>query len=57
MQQQEMHKKMVDNGLLTSCINCEHWHPKTEQCGLFNQRPPVPVIVYGCPEWQFDIPF
>ena len=57
MQQQEMHKKMVDNGLLTSCINCEHFDKKARICTKYKVEPPAEVIVYGCPEWEFDIPF
>jgi hypothetical protein len=58
MHQQEMHKKMITNGLLSSCINCMHWSGmKTEMCEKFKTRPPLTVIVYGCPEWEHEIPF
>lgn len=57
MQQQQMHKKMVENGLLTSCISCEHWNAKDERCEKYKVRPPTNVIVLGCDEWVWDIPF
>lgn len=52
-----MHKKMVRNFLLSSCLNCEHWDKKPEQCRKFGMKPPLEVIVYGCAEWEQDIPF
>jgi hypothetical protein len=57
MKDQEMHKKMVNNGLLPSCINCIEWIKKEEMCGKYNVRPPVEIIVYGCESWDMGIPF
>lgn len=57
MHEQEMHKKMVKNFLLSSCINCINWDNKPEECVKFKQRPPAEVIVLGCAEWEQDIPF
>lgn len=57
MQQQQMHKKMVENGLLTSCVSCEFWDKKADACGKHFARPPIEVIVYGCKDWVWDIPF
>ena len=39
-----------------SCIQCEHWKDKKEECKLFKQRPPAKVIVNGCKYHKF-IPF
>lgn len=47
---------MVVNGLLPSCLNCDHWLDKAEVCDKYG-RPPAVVIVYGCPEWDEGIPF
>lgn len=47
------------NYLYQSCINCEWFQEKTEQCFLVKQRPPAKVIVFGCEKWieQDEIPF
>lgn len=63
----ELHKKLIDNGIVPSCISCEHWGmnhgsvtgkpPKEEICRLYNIRPPATVITLGCKDWDWDIPF
>lgn len=47
------------NYLYQSCINCENFNDKTEQCYLAKTRPPAKVIVYGCEKWieKDTIPF
>lgn len=66
---QLLHKKLIEDGTCKSCLNCEHWSENSigvqyktkpagqEVCGLYNQKPPADVIVFGCPSWVFDIPF
>lgn len=40
------------------CINCENFNETLELCKLANQRPPIRVILFGCPKWEFNgIPF
>lgn len=42
-----------------SCITCEHFDEKNENCKIVNQRPPARVIVFGCDSWynKDEIPF
>jgi hypothetical protein len=44
---------------LPCCPNCDHWDKDAELCRYkdLNQRPPAPVIAFGC--WAFvnDVPF
>lgn len=54
-----------------TCLNCIHWHKRTEidmrvdpptrtevtDCGMFNAMPPPHIIVSGCKDHEFDIPF
>ena len=41
----------------TSCLDCEHFRERKELCVLYNQRPPVRVLVNGCPSFSENIPF
>lgn len=31
-----------------TCLNCDNFNEITEQCKLWNSRPPARVIVFGC---------
>lgn len=46
---------------LQNCLNCANWQvgtPKSpEGCLLYRQMPPPRVIVHGCEQHEFDIPF
>lgn len=52
---------------LPCCPNCVNWNPKTELCGYdatapnriaaTPQRPPAPVIAFGCWAFDHDVPF
>lgn len=60
----KLHEKMVENGILPSCISCEHFggalmHKKDTPglCHLYNARPPDRTIVFGCPSFVWDLPF
>ena len=48
----------INAGPAPSCVNCLHFQPEGELCGLAGQRPPARDIANGCPSWEFDdIPF
>jgi hypothetical protein len=41
-----------------TCVHCLQFDPKTEGCHMAGgQRPPAPVIAFGCPKFEDDIPF
>ena len=40
-----------------TCLNCEFFDEKIENCKLFNARPPIKIIVTGCEGHTYDIPF
>lgn len=54
-----LHKEMVEQLIVPSCINCEHWAPtETGGCLLFEgAQPPPGIVVLGCEHWEPDIPF
>lgn len=51
----KLQKLHLDAGYFASCVNCGF--RDGEQCGKFNQRPPMEYIALGCEYWQIDIPF
>lgn len=53
----EFQDKLIARQYWQSCLNCVHWESQTETCIQFNARPPAPVIVCGCRDYQADIPF
>lgn len=50
-------QKLHAQGLIHSCLTCEHFDEASETCHVYKQRPPARVIAYGCPSWIDDIPF
>lgn len=50
-------KYLIASDRAHTCINCVNWHGTTELCDKYKARPPAPTIVYGCKDWQPDIPF
>jgi hypothetical protein len=53
-----LHMALIENGVIAGCLNCENYDAKAERCHLFPTEPlPTVVIVYGCPKWDFMIPF
>lgn len=47
--------------LLQNCLNCVHWQKgdatEPKGCSKYRQLPPPEVIVHGCEQHDFDIPF
>lgn len=52
-----LHEQLLTHGILHSCVNCEEWNEERSVCDKFATLPPPDVIVYGCPEWNIEIPF
>ena len=40
-----------------TCLTCDHFDEKAEQCGLYKARPPARVIAFGCPSYVNEVPF
>jgi hypothetical protein len=40
-----------------TCINCEEWSNKAEECVLYRIKPPLMVMITGCEKWTPSIPF
>ncbi len=53
----ELHKKMVNNGLVPCCLSCEHFNERRHYCDKFQAYPPAETIVFGCEHWDMGIPF
>ena len=47
----------VKLGHWSTCLNCVHFHRPTAGCTLYNQTPPLEVVVVGCPGWDQEVPF
>lgn len=52
-------ERMIDEGWLRSCLNCDHFDKVKELCMFANygQRPPAKIIVSGCENHSDLIPF
>lgn len=53
----DFQKQIVTQQVWSSCLNCEEWDKKVEQCGHFKAKPPLEVVVHGCSLWYGEIPF
>lgn len=53
----EFQERIIGSQNWTTCLNCVYWDKKEELCTTFSTRPPLTVVVVGCPEWLGDIPF
>lgn len=53
----EFQDKMVKRELWQCCTNCLNFTEATEICINHNSRPPAYIIVSGCKDHEFDIPF
>lgn len=49
-----LHKTLIDNASLPSCINCDHFEITNEYCKKFNAHPPVETIVFSCGVANWD---
>jgi len=56
-QECKLHEELIYCGIVRSCLNCELFNRDLETCQLAGARPPVKVVVFGCPKWTLDIPF
>ena len=58
---ENFHEKLVVKQLVKSCYNCEHFDKEdlggSETCVIWSVRPPAKVIVFGCADWEGEIPF
>ena len=56
-------KSMVENGLrriietdvrypFKTCLNCDHFEEKLENCKIWKTRPPARVIAFGCDKFD-----
>lgn len=52
----EFQQGLIDNANITTCTNCEYWESKSG-CQKWEMMPPPEVLVVGCEEWMFKIPF
>lgn len=65
-----LHESLIADGILTSCQNCEYSKEvlieskasefltfATLKCTKWNSIPPHKIQVFGCPDWEWDIPF
>ena len=53
----ELQNSLIKSDSITTCTNCEEWDKDKQLCNKYKVLPPAEVIVTGCPEWMFTIPF
>lgn len=57
----QRHAASLGAQILQNCLNCVHWQKgdanKPQGCTKYRQLPPPDVIVHGCEQHDFDIPF
>lgn len=55
-QKKQLLQALIKDAIVQSCLNCENFDK--ERCKLAPSIPlPARVVVFGCKEWQMDIPF
>lgn len=55
---EKVHRFLIASEAFKSCLNCDHWDAKVEQCKKYNARPPAETIVFSCGNaWEAFIPF
>lgn len=50
-------EKLIEKQLITSCLTCVNFNEGMEVCVIAQARPPIRVLVLGCPSWSEDLPF
>jgi len=53
----EIQKLAIEFDRIQTCTNCQHWNKQSQRCDEFKMLPPAEVIVTGCEEWIYIIPF
>lgn len=51
-----VHRYLVDQQVLPTCLNCSQFNKETNLCLLAGVQPPPEVLVFGCERWD-NIPF
>jgi len=56
--QDELHRALIQDCIVHSCLNCEQFNAEKERCTHAPEHPlPTTVVVYGCKSWEPSIPF
>lgn len=55
-QAQVLHRFLVRQGAVSTCMNCCHYQPNGN-CEVAQAVPPAEVLVFGCPSWDNILPF
>lgn len=50
-----LHREFIAQQKMHSCINCHYF--EEDKCSKWDALPPPEIIVYGCIEWEGEIPF
>lgn len=53
----EIQKLAIQFDRIQTCTNCTNWDKLNQRCNEFKILPPAEVIVTGCEEWIYIIPF
>jgi len=57
-EENNLHKALVQQLVVRSCLNCENFDEKQETCSLTQgKKPPATIVVFGCIQWTQHIPF
>lgn len=65
-EQQFLQLELQEKGIVRNCLNCMNWRSNMrhkedqnsgELCDKYEVLPPPSIIVHGCEEWEFNIPF
>lgn len=52
--------KLVEQRIITPCVNCDYFDEPSELCSKFAgdpARPPARILATGCPMWRDTLPF
>ncbi len=57
-QKDQLHRALIKDCTVHSCLNCELFDAKIERCSLAPSHAlPATVVVFGCKSWTQYIPF